>query len=133
MHRTYNPLKGPDRAGWLAQSEEERTRLVTEYRQRKRIELPNLQMHVMVHVIVENQIALGEETPAERTLQRLLRQGLDRHEAVHAIGSVLMAHLRGISSAAEPDADNNDIYFAELEQLTAASWRRDNGPRRSDD
>jgi hypothetical protein len=42
-----------------------------------------------VHVIVENQVALGDAFPAKAVLIRLMNEGLDRHEAIHAIGSVL--------------------------------------------
>src|SRR5215471_3743760 len=31
---------------------------------------------------------LGDETPARRTAQRLINKGLDRHEAIHAIGII---------------------------------------------
>ena len=48
--------------------------------------------HAVVHAIVENQLALGEPVVVA-TLARLRSDGLDRHEAVHAIGSVLSAHL----------------------------------------
>jgi len=47
-------------------------------------------MHGVAHVIVENQIAAGDSTVEPVTLARLMREGLDRHDAIHAIGSVLM-------------------------------------------
>jgi hypothetical protein len=40
------------------------------------------------HVIVENQAAQGLETPVRRTLARLQAEGLSRHDAVHAVGSI---------------------------------------------
>jgi len=39
--------------------------------------------------MVENQVALGDQYPVESVLSRLMAEGLDRHEAVHAIGSAL--------------------------------------------
>lgn len=42
----------------------------------------------MVHVIVENQISLKVDSVLE-TIEKLTRQGLDRHEAIHAVGAVL--------------------------------------------
>ncbi len=42
----------------------------------------------MTHVVVENQIALGDEIPVARNLHQLMAQGLDRHDAIHAIASV---------------------------------------------
>jgi hypothetical protein len=43
-----------------------------------------------VHRIVENQVALGDVTVAPVTLARLMVEGLNRYEAVQAIGSVLI-------------------------------------------
>jgi hypothetical protein len=43
--------------------------------------------------MVEAQIALGDETPASRIAQRLIGEGLDRHDAIHAIGMVLAEHI----------------------------------------
>jgi hypothetical protein len=47
----------------------------------------------MTHVIVENQVALGEAYPVQSVLLRLMEEGLDRHDAIHAIGSVLAERL----------------------------------------
>ena len=46
-------------------------RLVEEYHQRARIRLPNAAAHALFHAAVENQIALGDETPVKRTVERL--------------------------------------------------------------
>jgi hypothetical protein len=47
--------------------------------------------HAIAHTIVESQLATGEVAGVPATLARLMREeGLDRHDAVHAIGSVLM-------------------------------------------
>jgi hypothetical protein len=53
-----------------------------------------------------------------------MEEGLDRHDAIHAIGSVLAAHLHDVTKAEESAAPPQDAYFAELDRLTAASWRR---------
>ncbi|WP_441233920.1 SEC-C metal-binding domain-containing protein [Bradyrhizobium sp. 930_D9_N1_4] len=115
----YDPLVEPHPDQWLALDEQERIDLVLAYHRRAGIHLPREQSHAVIHAIVENQIA-GAGLPVRRTAQRLMSEGLDRHEAVHAIGSVLAGHLnermRGIKSG--------DDYFAELEVLTARSWLR---------
>jgi hypothetical protein len=77
----------------------------------------------MAHVVVENQVALGEATSVPETLDRLINEGLDRHDAVHAIGSVLM---RIVFDAVHERGDGSDInakYRQELATLTAANWR----------
>jgi hypothetical protein len=76
--------------------------------------------------VVENQIAEGDALPVKRIAERLMREGLDRHEAIHAIGSVLVSHLNDLTrqGAAQRVADPNAAYFSALEQLTAQAWLR---------
>jgi hypothetical protein len=81
-------------------------------------------MGVCLHAIVEAQIALADETPARRTAQRLMDEGLDRHEAFHAIGLVLADFMRDLLKAPQSDTNPNVPYFAALERLTAEDWRR---------
>jgi hypothetical protein len=76
-------------------------------------------------VIVENQIALDLE-PVVRAMDRLGKQGLTRHDAIHAIGSVVAENLFGILKADQNDdaAASQARYYAAVERLTAVSWRR---------
>jgi hypothetical protein len=67
--------------------EQEQMMLVMEYHRQAGVELPNETIHAVMHVVVENQIGLGDELSAQATLERLMREGLDRHEAIHAVGS----------------------------------------------
>ncbi len=95
--------------------------LVMDYHREAGVELPSEQAHAAVHVVVENQIALGDETPARATLERLTREGLDRHEAIHAIGSVLMDFVQELlDDDTAPGA--NERYAEELGKLTAEEW-----------
>jgi Domain of unknown function (DUF1841) len=89
----YDPLEAPNPEEWLELDEQERIDLVRDYHRRAGIHLPNEKLHATLHAIVEAQIALGEETPAGRIAQRLISEGLDRHDAIHAIGMVLAEHL----------------------------------------
>jgi hypothetical protein len=120
----YDPLVEPDPAEWLSLDEGERTALVEEYHRDAGIELPNAKVHAVLHVVVENQIAEGDALPVLRTAERLMDEGLDRHDAIHAIGMVLMGHLSDLLSQAQPasGASSNRAYFAELERLTAKDW-----------
>jgi hypothetical protein len=118
----YDPHAAPDPNEWLALDEDDRLDLVRRYHEDAGIRLPRVDLHSIAHVVVENQIALGDELPVERTLCRLMAEGLDRHDAVHAIGSVLTGVIYDISRDTLTDADPNPAYFAELEQLTAADW-----------
>jgi hypothetical protein len=120
----YDPHVEPDPEAWLALDEQERIVLVEAYHRDEAIKLPNLKVHAIMHVVVENQIAEGDALPARRTAERLMAEGLDRHDAIHAIGSVLILHLRDMISGARSGANPNKPYLAELERLTADSWQR---------
>jgi hypothetical protein len=122
----YDPLQPPDPEEWLSTEEGERILLAQEYHERARVRLPNVKVHAVMHVIVENQIALGDELPVRRAVDRLVAEGLDRHDALHAIGSVLTQFMFDIMNMGSPQsaADPNRDYFAALERLTAEDCLR---------
>jgi hypothetical protein len=120
----YDPLEAPDPEEWLALDEQERIDLVRDYHRHARIRVPNAKVHAMLHAIVEAQIALGDETPARRTAQRLMDAGLDRHETIHAIAWVLIEFMGDLMHTPKLDTEPNAPYFAALERLTVEEWRR---------
>jgi hypothetical protein len=124
MMKRYDPLDAPAPEEWLDLDESERLRLAEDFHRRARIRLPNVRAHAIFHTIVENQVALGDEIPVRGTLERLVAEGLDRHEALHAIASVLSEHVFEISRGKLTQPDPNAPYFAALEKLTVESWRR---------
>jgi hypothetical protein len=73
--------------------------------------MPNSSLHAAIHVVVENQVALGGEIPVQETLARLMGEGLSRHEAVHAVGSVLAGILFDLSKYTEKVQDLNEDYY----------------------
>lgn len=120
----YDPYEHVNPGAWLELDESERMQLVRRYHRRQRIRLPNETIHAVVHVIVENQVALGDEFPAQAVLLRLMKEGLDRHEGIHAIGSVLSEELFAVMNGQETRADLNADYIEKLKSLTADSWRK---------
>ena len=104
--------------------EQERIQLVEQYHRRAGIRLPNATVHAVIHAVVESQVALGDELPVRRTLARLMAEGLDRHDAIHAIGWVLAQHMSDLLSQSDAvsKADPNETYYAALERLTAEDW-----------
>ena len=66
----------------------------------------------------------GDGNPVKAKLLKLMREGLDRHEALHAIGSVLAEHLCNMLSLEASEGDPNIRYHQALESLTAESWRQ---------
>jgi hypothetical protein len=57
------------------------------------VEGPRLRLHAAIHTVVETQIAAGTPPEVAQTLERLTSQGLDRHQAIHAIGRVVSEEL----------------------------------------
>jgi len=119
----YDPHHPPNVSKWLAIPELERLDLVLDYHRRRRARLPNEMLHAAIHVTVENQIAIGDELPVGSKLNQLMREGLDRHDALHAIGSVLAEHIHSILSEEPTIEDPNPRYLQALSQLTVQSWR----------
>jgi uncharacterized protein (DUF934 family) len=70
-----------------------------------------------MHVIVENQFAIGQE-PVPVTIERPIREGLDRREALHAVGAVLTDDIQALLSAGEATFDKQS-YRNRLNKLTA--------------
>jgi hypothetical protein len=90
-------------------------------------------MHTFMHVTIENQIASPDSPQAKHAMGRLLAEGLDRHEAVHAIGSVLAGFMPDLRTDKDKEPFDTQAYYAALDRLTKESWCRDSGrqlPRR---
>jgi hypothetical protein len=119
----YDANEQPNSENWFDLDEAERIELVIDYHRRTGAQLENPELHAMTHVVVENQVALGEATPVPTTLDRLMDEGLDRHETIHAIGSILMSIIFDAVRKADDGDDINAKYSRELAKLTAAGWR----------
>ena len=119
----YDANERPHSATWLELDENERIDAVMDYHRRAGVKLEDLKLHAITHVVVENQVALGEPTPVSATLNRLVDEGLDRHEAIHAIASILMSIVFDVSHDPAAGGDINARYSRELAKLTAAGWR----------
>ena len=121
----YDPAVAPDPERWLALPEEERLDRVSAYHRRADVFPPSEEMHASIHVTIENQIALGDELPVRRAVDRLMAEGLDRHQAIHAVGSLLSSQLFEAMRDPEARAISQEAYNAAVEQLTVDSWRRE--------
>lgn len=118
----YDPDHTPNPEEWLALDEQVRIHLAEEYHRAKRIKLPKVTAHAIFHTIIENQIAGGLE-PVVRAMARLSAEGLSRHESIHAIASVLAAHISDLFNAKADERRSAAIYAAAVERLTARAWR----------
>ena len=124
MSASYNPLVAPDPEDWLLLDEDERIDMVKAFHKKHRIRLPNLQMHAGMHAMIENQMAEGEDAVV-RAMDRLLAQGLDRHDAIHALCWVFAMQLveKMNSPSKSPEISLNDSYLAAVERVSAQDWR----------
>ena len=118
----YDPEKTPDSIEWLELDEDARIDLVQAYHADANIELPDAMLHAAIHVVVENQLALDVD-PVSDTLERLQRQGLDRHEAIHAVGAVLSEDIASLLGGGQGQWNHNR-YESRLNKLTAKRWQK---------
>lgn len=124
--RAYNALHPPVPTEWLALPEDARLEQVLAYHRALRLSHPpmaNPRLHAAVHVVVENQIALREPAEVAATLERLVAEGLDRHEAVHAIGEVVVDEIVAIGHRSR--RFDREAYGRALRQLCAKRLREE--------
>jgi len=122
MQNDYDPERGPEAGVWLEMSESERSESILEYCTVYEAGLPNVSLHAHIHAAVETQIAMGGEIPAAETLDRFMREGLTRHEGIHAIGWVLSRHMYHLLKGSTTGADSNSRYYEELRKFTVEQW-----------
>jgi hypothetical protein len=121
----YDALNAPDPQDGLDLDEQERLDQVIEYHRRHHLPMGgSAQLPGIAHVVVENQIAMGDPPAVREALARLMGEGLDRHDALHAVGSVVMGIVFDVVHEKGKGAgDINAKYADELATLTAAGWR----------
>jgi hypothetical protein len=122
----YDAMKAPDPQARLELDEQERIDEVIDYHRRYHLPMGgSAQLHAVAHVIVENQVAMGDPPAAREALARLMGEGLDRHDAVHAVGSIVVGLMYDVllREKGKDAGDINAKISRELATLTAAGWR----------
>ena len=117
----YDANKNLDIKNWFSEDENERIESVIQFHKKLKIKLPNIRLHSVIHVIVENQLAEGI-TEVKDKLDELISNGLNRHDSIHAIGSVLSEHMYNLMKNKPKDTDINKEYYHKLSKLTAENW-----------
>lgn len=120
----YDPSIDPGKDAWLEATESERLAAVLEFHENSEENLDEsaLNLHSSIHVIVENQLAMDVELLPE-TIKKLMRQGLDRHEAIHAIGAIICNDIYEITRGEKTEFLPKQ-YRRKLEKITAKRWRK---------
>jgi hypothetical protein len=122
----YDPDRAPDAEAWRAGNEMQLVELVQAYHRASQIPLPNERVHAALHVMVENQVALGASTPVADAVDRLMGEGMSRHDAIHAIGAILSKHMHQATSTGVPVS--RDAYFGDIRAVTKEGWLAEYGP-----
>ena len=116
----YDPDRPLEPSEWLDLDEGERLLMIESYHKKARVRLPSRRMHAIIHSAIETQLAEGF-APATRTVERLMTEGLDRHDAIHALGSIMAQHL--FDTVKGHSSFNRNRYSQDLDHLTAEGWR----------
>lgn len=124
MDLSYDPEIPPEPRAWLKIPEGKRLLLMRDAHREDGLEPDALMMHASVQVMVENQIAMRIACVV-RAMARLQAEGLCRHDALHAVATVLSEHLWNVSEAETVGGPpvTSDKYHEAIEKLSAASWR----------
>jgi hypothetical protein len=122
----YDPDCAPDPQRWRAQNEMDLMDIVQRYHRRAGIRLPDERIHAALHVMVENQVALGAQTPVGEAVDRLMGEGMSRHDAIHAVGAVLDKHVFQAHSTGIPVS--REAYYADIRAVTKEGWLAEFGP-----
>jgi hypothetical protein len=118
----YDPSTAPDPEDWLRLDEAQQLAVISAFHRHEAPDLgtQNLRLHATFHAIVERQIAAGEPQETAQTLKRLMNEGLTRHEAIHAVGSVV-AGIVWEALNDKKEADNAEMA-RRIDRLTAEEW-----------
>jgi len=119
----YDPLTAPNATAWLALDEGERMMLIIEAHKGEDLDEQQLQLHSSGHLIVENQLAL-EDPEVVLHFNRLMKEGLDRHNALHACAALVMEMMFNLFQTEQQNigGDPNTYYKKRLVQMTAEKW-----------
>lgn len=119
----YDADRAPDPKRWLEVPAPERVVAVEAHHRALAVPHPSSpkpRLHAALHVVVEDQLARDDPPEARRALERLVRGGLSRHEAVHALGLVAADAAEKAIARGRHDAA---AYARELDALTVEGWR----------
>ena len=82
-----------------------------------------MRAHLLIHELIEKQLLAGDPPEVRGVLERLISEGLSRHQAVHAMGSVMAKEAYLMMRDKRPL--DREAYLGQLETLHAESVRED--------
>lgn len=116
---TYDPAVAPNVEDWLGLDEQSRMDVVAEYHRVNRVQVArrDRMMHAAIHAIVETQIASRDPAEVAEAMARLTAAGMERHEALHAIGATLASYMFSLSRDASIGEDGHARYREAVAKL----------------
>lgn len=119
----YDADQAPHPAAWLAADESLREKAIRTHHAGLTAHppIPTPGLHASLHQIVENQIAAGEPPETAASVARLVAAGATRHEAIHAVASVVATEMQAV--VREERRYDRERIARELARLRAADWR----------
>jgi hypothetical protein len=117
---SYDPDRGPTPAAWLALPDDARMlEIASAHRRHSLGDEKKDRLHAVAHLLIENQLATNDPAVTRITLERLLSGGVWRHDAIHALSSVMM---RFIVDAMQEKPFELSRYEDELAALEPRDW-----------
>ncbi len=87
-----------------------------------RLDEKGLRAHLLIHEMVEQQIEAGQPAEVLDALRRLTGGGMNRHQAVHAIGALVAKEAFAMMQTKRPLDESS--YQQALNELTVEAARK---------
>ncbi len=121
--KKYDPVKAPKPEEWNELNDEQRLNLIKAYHKEAGIKNDNEGLHAGLHLIVESQIAMGDQIPIAREVRRLVfLEGANRHNVIHAVGEAFV-RLKERAKAHPSIKPSPVSFFREVEALKGADLK----------
>jgi hypothetical protein len=121
MGEEYTPGAGKTDDSWLSVDEDGRIEIIERYHDEHddHPPAPNPRQHALYHNVIESQIA--EDERVADVYDHLVDEGVSRHNAIHAMGSVVQKYIKRAMKEGEPI--DEEAYRSELEALDPDEWK----------
>ena len=117
----FDISRSPDPAAWLALDEGERIEQVIEAHRRTRSAMGGSESaHAAIHVAVETRLA-SDDAAVIAAYERFRAAGVDRHNTVHALASVVTDHMMAVLESRE--GFDQATAHRGFEALDPAAWK----------
>lgn len=119
----YDADVNPDPVLWISTRKEERWQAIERYHVESSACFgDDVGFHAFMHSLVEEMLMSEQMPSVGAAFARLRTEGIQRHQAIHALAYRLRNLISKLSEGAELTQDDSDAAIQEIDQMTAASW-----------